>query len=115
MVLFAKASSAKAEKRISAAIIMVIICPMMTFMKFFNWKTMKRFISAAVIVSMVVVSCTSKEDLGKNGGLLQQPSSDNVKVFSDEFAEPITKVSPSYEETDRTVTVLWDQDDKVGV
>ena len=76
---------------------------------------MKRFISAAVIVSMVVVSCTSKEDLGKNGGLLQQPSSDNVKVFSADFAEPITKVSPSYEETARTVTVLWDQDDKVGV
>ena len=76
--------------------------------------TMKKFISAALVVAMAAASCTSKEDLGNNNAP-QQPAGDGTMTFSAEFAEPIAKATPNYNESTHAVTVLWEQNDKVGV
>lgn len=87
---------------------------MMIFLKYFNLTEMKKFISAALVVAMAAASCTSKEDLGNNNAP-QQPAGDGTMTFSADFAEPIAKATPNYDESARSVTVLWQANDKVGV
>lgn len=87
---------------------------MMIFLKYFNLTEMKKFISAALVVAMAAASCTSKEDLGNNNAP-QQPAGDGTMTFSADFAEPIAKATPDYDESARSVTVLWQANDKVGV
>ena len=87
---------------------------MMIFLKYFNLTEMKKFISAALVVAMAAASCTSKEDLGNNNAP-QQPAGDGNMTFSADFAEPIAKATPDYDESARSVTVLWQANDKVGV
>ena len=75
---------------------------------------MKKIISAALVVAMTAVSCANKEDLGNNNAP-EQPSADGTMSFSADFAEPISKAAPSYNETSHVANVLWEAQDKVGV
>jgi len=75
---------------------------------------MKKIISAALVVAMTAASCANKEDLGNNNAP-EQPSADGTMTFSADFAEPISKAAPSYNETDHVANVLWEAQDKVGV
>ena len=84
------------------------------FTKSFNLTTMKKFISAALVVAMMAASCTNKEELGNNNAPAQ-PAGDGSVTFAADFAEPIAKATPSYDENGHAVAVLWDLDDQVGV
>lgn len=87
----------------------------MIFLKSFNLNLieMKKFISAALVVAMTAASCVNKEDLGTD---TQYPSVDGSMTFSAEFAKNIAvKAAPEYNADTRSVTVLWEAGDKVGV
>jgi len=81
--------------------------------------TMKKFISAALVVAMAAASCADKQDLGitnnNDNNPVEQPAGDGSRTFSADFAEPIAKATPNYNESTHAVTVLWEQNDKVGV
>ena len=90
---------------------LVTIC-----LKSFNLTTMKKFISAALVVAMTAASCANKEDLGNNNsGAPVQPEGDGSVTFVADFAEPIAKATPSYDAEAHAVSVLWELNDKVGV
>ena len=88
---------------------------------------MKKFISAALVVAMTAASCANKEYLGTNNENLgndnnnnttELPSQDenqSVTSFTADFAEPMSKATPSYDANAHAVAVLWEQNDKVGV
>lgn len=97
------------------------------YLESFNLSTMKKFISAALVVAMTAASCANKEDLGANNENLgndnnnnttELPSEDEnqpVTSFTADFGDPMSKALPSYSDQTKTVTVLWEADDKVGV
>ena len=97
------------------------------YLESFNLSIMKKFISAALVVAMTAASCANKEDLGTNNENLgndnnnnttELPSQDenqSVTSFTADFGDPMSKALPSYSDQTKTVTVLWEADDKVGV
>ena len=99
----------------------------MIFTKSFNQTVMKKFISAALVVAMTAASCANKEDLGTNNENLGNDNNDNitelpsedenqpVTSFTADFGDPMSKALPSYSDKTKTVTVLWEAYDKVGV
>ena len=70
---------------------------------------MKKFISAALVVAMTAASCTNLVDINDT------PQSAGDVTFSAEFKEATSKATPDYNEQNRTVNILWEQGDKVGV
>ena len=86
------------------------------YLESFNLSTMKKFISAALVVAMTAASCSNKEELGNNNpGAPAQPQGDGSVTFVADFAEPISKATPSYNAEAHAVSVLWELNDKVGV